>query len=299
MDVAALVMASVAASTTTVVVCDASAPDLPLVYVNSAFTDLTGYTEAQALGRNCRFLQGPGTDQSAARAIRDALRAGQPVECRLLNYRADGTAFWNELRISPVHDAHGGVTHFMATQADVSAEMAASEVQRQAARRDALTGALNRPALTEQLEQELSRAARLGTAVGVLFADVDRFKQLNDTGGHSAGDAFLRHVSEQLRRSLRAQDAVARLGGDEFVAIITDLPVDLAHDNVAALVVDLERALAQPVEIGGARYRTTVSIGSAVHVTGAVTAGQLLDRADSAMYARKRRATAIVNDPGR
>jgi len=295
-DVTALIMASVAASTTTVVVCDASAPDLPLVYVNAAFTALTGYTEAQALGRNCRFLQGPGTDPVTVRAIGDAVRGGDPVECRLLNYRADGAAFWNELRISPVHDAHGSITHFMATQRDVTDEMTARVADRRAATRDPLTGLLNRTVFVEQLEHELGRAARHGTAVGVLFADVDHFKEVNDTRGHQFGDELLRHVSHRLREDLRAQDAAARLGGDEFAALITDLPTDRAHDDVAAVVADLERSLAQPVLVDGAEYRVTVSIGAAVHTAGSVTARRLLEEADAAMYARKRQAAGPAVD---
>ncbi|GEO35741.1 diguanylate cyclase domain-containing protein [Cellulomonas aerilata] len=299
MEVAALIMASVAASRTTVVICDASAPDLPVVYVNPAFTELTGYTEAEAVGTNCRFLQGPATDPGTVRAIRDAVRAGEPVECRIVNYRADGTEFWNELRISPVHDATGSITHYMATQRDVTDEMTEREAERQAATHDPLTGLLNRTAFVEELDRELARAARNGTAVGVLFADVDHFKKVNDTRGHLVGDEFLRHVSRLLRRSLRTQDAVARLGGDEFVALLTDLPVELAQDSVDAVVEDLERSLAQPVPLDGTEYRTTVSIGAAVHTAGAATGRQLLDEADSAMYARKRRAAARADHRGR
>jgi len=109
------------------VVVDARAPDLPLVDVNPAFERITGYTRAEVLGRNCRFLQGPDTDAAALDRIRAALKAGRAVSELLLNHRRDGSPFWNELQIRPVHDATGQLTHFVALQADVSARVAAQQ----------------------------------------------------------------------------------------------------------------------------------------------------------------------------
>ena len=113
-------------------ISDPRRDDDPLVWVNPAFERTTGYTADQAVGRNCRFLQGEGTDREAVRRLGDALRSGRPVVETLLNYRADGTAFWNEVSISPVHDAHGAVVNFVGVQADVTARVAA-EAQRAAA----------------------------------------------------------------------------------------------------------------------------------------------------------------------
>ena len=93
--------------------------------VNHAFETLTGYTQAQMLGRSCALLQGAGTDPATAQLLRDALARRAPVECRILNYRQDGRAFWNDLSIAPVHDAHGDVTHFVGVQRDVTQQQEA------------------------------------------------------------------------------------------------------------------------------------------------------------------------------
>ncbi len=96
---------------------------MPLVWVNPAFTATTGYTAAEVLGTNCRFLQGLGTDREAVARIRAAVDDGRTVGETLLNFRKDGTAFWNQLTISPVHDDHGMLTHFVGVQADVTARV--------------------------------------------------------------------------------------------------------------------------------------------------------------------------------
>ncbi len=104
-------------------ITDPHQPDQPLVYVNPAFERTTGYPAAEAVGRNCRFLQGPDTDPAAVQRIRDALAAQEHLVLTLLNYRRDGTAFWNELSISPVYDGTGALTHYVGIQADVSARV--------------------------------------------------------------------------------------------------------------------------------------------------------------------------------
>ena len=115
------------------VVSDPTQPDAPIVLANQAFFDLTGYTADEVIGRNCRFLQGPDTAPSAIEAIRRGLATGQHfVEVELLNYRKDGSSFWNQLVISPVHDEHGSVIYYFASQKDASAiklarELAATE----------------------------------------------------------------------------------------------------------------------------------------------------------------------------
>jgi PAS domain S-box-containing protein len=109
-----------------VTLADVSQPDAPLVYINSAFTKLTGYTEEQALGRNCRFLQGPGTDPVAVARLREAVAQRREVRVTLLNYRADGTPFHNELLMAPVHDDDGQVTHIVGMQLDVTHSMQAA-----------------------------------------------------------------------------------------------------------------------------------------------------------------------------
>ncbi len=110
-----------------IVIADARLPDMPLIYVNPAFEAVTGYSRAETLGRNCRFLQGEDTDGAALAAIREAIAERRGVVVELLNYRKDGTPFWNRLSITPVQDAAGKVTHFIGVQSDVTERRLAQE----------------------------------------------------------------------------------------------------------------------------------------------------------------------------
>jgi PAS domain S-box-containing protein len=103
-------------------ITDARQSDNPIVFANEAFTELTGYRREELLGRNCRMLQGPGTDSDLIEAMRHAVRAGEAIELEILNYRKDGRPFWNALHISPVRDSAGSISHFFSSQHDVTAK---------------------------------------------------------------------------------------------------------------------------------------------------------------------------------
>jgi len=214
-------------------VSDARAPDHPLVWVNPAFERSTGYALNEAVGRNCRFLQSRDTDPAVVREIADALRAQQPVEVTLLNVRADGSPFWNELSIAPVPDAAGVVTHFVGMQSDVSARVLAerSRAQHRTAERAAA------------LEQERSRRRLevLAEATSLLAStlDVDEsLERLSDLVVPELADWCLVNLTEDdgsVRRAGRHRDAdmaplLQRLEG--FQA--GDLPPDSPAGQVLA-----------------------------------------------------------------
>ncbi len=115
-----------------VVIADCAEPGMPIIYVNSAFTTMTGYSPEEVVGRNCRFLQGPETDPAARQAIRDAVSGETPCKVEILNYRKDGTPFWNELSITPVRDDTGRTTHFIGIQSDVTRRRKAEDALRRA-----------------------------------------------------------------------------------------------------------------------------------------------------------------------
>lgn len=140
-----------------IVIVDARRPDMPVIYVNSGFERLTGYPAESALGKNCRFLQGPGTDPAAAAEIRRAIAEKRECLVEILNYRRDGTAFWNRLSITPVYDRAGRLTHFIGVQSDITARKNAEEALRQA------TSELE--AVNRRMKMELDRAARIQQAL--------------------------------------------------------------------------------------------------------------------------------------
>jgi len=220
-----------------VVIADATRDDNPIIYVNPAFEEMTGYGADEVMERNCRFLQGSDRDQPELDDLRGALREERPCVVKLRNYRKDGTLFWNELSISPVHDASGRVTHFFGIQKDITkrmvAEMQLQEKQlelesanrrlEELAIRDGLTHVYNRRHFGEQLEKEWKRACREEESLSLLMIDIDVFKQYNDNYGHKAGDDCIQSLADTIQESFqRPADLVARYGGEEFAVLVAE-----------------------------------------------------------------------------
>lgn len=267
-----------------VVITDAGKPDHPIIYVNPAFERITGYAPEEALGRNCRFLQGPGTDPEAVDLIRRQLAREEEVHVTLRNYRKDGSPFWNDLYVSPVRDSEGRVTHYVGMQNDVSDQKAYESQLAHHASHDALTGLVNRSLFEDRLDQEVASANRRGERLAVLFIDLDDFKPINDTLGHAAGDDVLREVARRLLASVRPGDAVARLGGDEFVLLIAGVTQE---EEVLSLVERLMHQIARPYLINQHELYLTCSIGISLSDPAVGEARQLIQKADMAMYQAK------------
>ena len=260
--------------------------DQPLLYVNPAFEDLSGWPAADLLGRNCRILQGPDTDRDDVAALAELIRAGQPARVTLLNYRPDGTAWWNELFIAPVRDPAGHITHHIGVQQDVTARVHAERQIQHLAHHDPLTGLANRSLLNQHLTGEIDRARATGTFVALLFLDLDDFKAVNDALGHQAGDQLLLGVAERLRTAVRTGDLLARHGGDEFLLVAAGIRT---HPEAAArhLADVLTQALADPIPAAGTSVSVTASIGIALYPQTALDADGLLAHADQEMYRAK------------
>ena len=268
-----------------VLITDALTPDHPIVFVNGAFERITGYPAEEALGRNCRFLQGPDRDQSAREQIRHALSEGRESRSLLRNYRRDGSAFWNELLLAPVRDDAGMVTHFVGILNDVSERISTQEALAHRATHDELTTLPNRQLFLDRLGQAIREAQRFARDLVVLFIDLDNFKLINDSLGHAAGDTLLRTVSNRLQACLRTSDTVARFGGDEFVILL----VGEAATDVGRVLDRVAETLLRPVELSGAPHYVTASVGYARFPTDGEDAESLLQHADLAMYRAKER----------
>ncbi|CAA9311705.1 Circadian input kinase A, partial [uncultured Microcoleus sp.] len=147
---------AIAASSNSILITDASRPDIPIIYCNPAFEKLTGYTREEVIGRNCRFLQGPDTDQTELDKLRSSLRAGTEIQVVLKNYRKDKTPFWNELTVSPILDNEGKVTHFIGVQNDISQRVAAeTALQESEERLRAIATVTPIPMLIRRLEDSV------------------------------------------------------------------------------------------------------------------------------------------------
>jgi diguanylate cyclase (GGDEF)-like protein/PAS domain S-box-containing protein len=267
-----------------IVITDASQPENPMVYVNPAFTQITGYQMTDALGRNLSLLNGEDHDQSGLDIIRFAIHQRQSGQAIVRNYRKDGTLFWNELNIAPLKNDLGEVTHFVVIIDDITEFKTYQEQLEYQATCDELTGLTNRNLLNDRLDQAIKGAQRYQKEVCIFFLDLDNFKVINDTLGHSAGDELLKLIAERLQSCARSEDTIARYGGDEFVLIFPQI----ARMEDAALIAErLIAEISQPLQIKGHKFQGTTSIGISFYPQDGQDKETLLQHADAAMYQAK------------
>lgn len=270
-----------------ITVCDARLPDLPLIYVNPAFEQMTGYSAAETNGRNCRFLQGSDIDQPGLTKVREAIHNQRDVRVLLKNFRKDRTPFWNELYLSPILDLEGNLTHFMGIQNDVTAQVESERELKFLAHHDSLTGLANRRVLLENLNRAILRASRRIENIAVLFFDIDNFKSVNDVFGHDAGDSILKIIAERLRAGTRANETVARLGGDEFVVVLEDFSADRQPVEVMQR---LTSRINEAINLFDQPFHPSASVGMALFPLDGETPEALLKVADFNMYLNKHNA---------
>jgi len=211
---------AVQATSNGLLITDHRQDDHPIVYCNPAFERMTGYPLDQVLGRNPRFLQGEDSEQDELGKVRAAMGAGGDYCGVLKNYRKDGTLFWNQLRMSPVFDDAGHLTHYVGIQTDITESYHLTQQLSYQATHDSLTGLVNRAEFERYLQRALRRAHTDGSEHALCYLDLDQFKIINDSSGHIAGDELLRQLAEVLKAKVRKSDLLARLGGDEFAVLI-------------------------------------------------------------------------------
>ncbi|WP_051587322.1 EAL domain-containing protein [Pseudomonas sp. RL] len=263
------------------VITDASAQ---IIAVNPAFTEITGYPLEQIAGATPAVLSSGRQDEHYYQKMWSALKERGQWQGEIWNRRRSGDIYPEWLSIAAVRDSEGETTHYIGIFSDVTERKEAEARIHHLAHHDALTGLPNRLLLQDRLGQAIREARRKGSQVGILFMDLDRFKWINDTLGHDAGDHLLRTITRRCLDVLRESDTLARLGGDEFVAILPGL--QQAQD--AGLVArKLLAAITQPCMLGNHELSVTCSIGIAVFPGDGTTDSLLLRNADAAMYRAK------------
>lgn len=232
-----------------VVLVDARAPDQPVVYVNPAFTRMTGYSSAELIGRNLRTLQGVDRDQDARQRLRKALEAGESCRVLIRNYRKDGSLFWNELAVQPLKDSEGKVTHFVGYHRDsgerlrLDAKSAAakdsptgSDLPISVVRDDRLTGLYSRAYFEELVRRDWAIAQRDGRSVAWFLFDIDALGLYNETFGRNAGDACIRRVARTIAAHFRrASDLTARFEGGTVIAAGIGMTAELAAQHARTI----------------------------------------------------------------
>ncbi len=254
-------------------------------YVSRRVEQVLGYVREEMYGRKPTEFMPPGEVEQIQAVLGETIAKGEPfrnVELRSL--ARSGSLVWQLVSGVPIRDEMGLVRGYRGTAMEITERKRAERRIEELATRDPLTGLPNRLLLADRLGQGLLSAQRGGDLLGVLFVDLDHFKNINDTLGHQAGDLLLKEVARRLGGVVRKGDTLSRQGGDEFVIVLEGLKTPDDAGQVAQKVLN---ALAQPCEIEGHKIATSGSVGIAIFPSDGADAATLMRHADTAMYAAK------------
>jgi diguanylate cyclase len=255
-----------------------------ILWVNDAFTRLSGYAGPEAVGRTPAILSSGRQDRRYYGLLWETILAGRVWQGEVIDRHKTGSLYVVDEIITPLFDQLGVISHFIAIQHDITERSHESERDHYLAYHDVLTGLPNRASFLLMLELALARARRDAGRLAVMLIDLDKFKPVNDEFGHHAGDQLLSAVGGRLRASIRKSDVVARIGGDEFVVVLSDKVSPALARKLAA---KLLHNLARQFTIGPHRVCIAGSIGLAMYPDDGLCADDLLINADSAMYQAK------------
>jgi diguanylate cyclase (GGDEF)-like protein/PAS domain S-box-containing protein len=268
-------------SPNTIVITDL---DAKIEYANAAFVSATGYRLEEVIGKNSNLLQSGKTPKATYDEMWSRLTSGQTWRGELINRRKDGSEYIEAARISPVREADGRVSNYLAIKEDVTEQKNAEARIRQLAHFDSLTGLPNQMLLKERVGMAMQIAQRSETQLAVLFLDIDHFKNVNDTLGHRIGDKLLIQLASRMKSLVREEDTLSRFGGDEFILVLPDTDANGAA-HVAEKIIALVSAACF---IEQHELVVTPSIGIAMYPDDGVDFDRLYQCADVAMYRAKR-----------
>jgi diguanylate cyclase (GGDEF)-like protein/PAS domain S-box-containing protein len=255
-----------------------------ILTANPALTRITGYTFDELHGKNPQVLASGRHDKDFYRAMWEALMATGHWAGEIWDRKKDGEIYAIWMTINVLRDADGNVSQYIAVFADITEKQRTEELIWHQANFCPLTELPNRRMFHDRLEQEIRQSHRSGERFALLYLDLDHFKEVNDTLGHSMGDALLREAAQRLTACVRETDTVARLGGDEFTLL---LPALHSGETVERIIHAILQAFDKPFQLGVETGYVTPSIGVTFFPDDAADAENLLKHADQAMYAAK------------
>ena len=261
-----------------------------IVEANPAYIEQSGYATDELVGHKLAMLGSPRNTRAERAAMWHALRHSGHWRGELWVRAKDGSDHPKWVSISVVRGEAGELLHYVANSVDLSEVKAAEEKILHLAHHDTLTQLPNRVFLIGRLQQAMADARRDGAELAMLFIDMDRFKNINDTLGHHVGDGLLVEVGQRLRSLVRESDIVARLGGDEFVLVLTGIAPDTTHHTAriaAAMAARVVAALGRPYHVDGHELHSTPSIGIGAFPQDGDNPDTLMKNADAAMYHAK------------
>ena len=255
-----------------------------IIEVNETFSRITGYERAEALGRNTRMLQSDRHTPEFYQAITDSLADKDHWYGEIWSQRKNGEVYPEMVTISAVRGSDGQPVNYVTLFTDITLMKEHQHQLEHIAHYDLLTGMPNRVLLADRLHQAIVQSQRRQRRIGVVFLDLDGFKNVNDTHGHVVGDSLLITVAQRIKGTLRESDTLARIGGDEFVAVLVDL--EGTHD-CEPLLDRMLKAAATPVRIGDALLQVSASMGVTIYPQDGAEPELLIRHADQAMYLAK------------
>lgn len=273
-----------------------AAPDNTVLRVNRAFTELTGYSAAEAVGQTPRLWASGQHGPAFYRSMWETIGKEHRWQGEVWNKRRSGEVYPCWLSISAVTDDAGRITHYVASTADLSEAKSAQRDLLTLAFYDTLTGLPNRRLLMDRLRQAVAGSASGQHRGALIFIDLDEFTVLNETRGHAAGDILLTAVAERLQAHVGTDDTVARLGSDEFAVVLHDLDPDLEQAAVQAEIAaqELHSAINECLSIEGQDYHCRTTTGIAMFGSGEPSEDDLLKHADLALARAKLRGRDTV-----
>ena len=252
--------------------------------VNPAFTQITGYTREEVIGKNPKLLSSGRQDNAFYVAMWQSLEQKKIWRGEIWNRRKSGEIYAELLSIAAICNDDGRVQRYVGVFSDISYLKTHEAELSQVANYDVLTGIPNRRLLADRLDQAVARARRSGRMLSACYIDLDGFKQVNDQYGHEAGDQLLVEVTHRMQEALRAGDTLARLGGDEFVVLFNDLASEQECYQILDRILEI---VAMPVIIGSHEVAVSASIGVTFYTAANEDGDTLLRQADQAMYVAK------------
>ena len=255
-----------------------------IINVNTAYCDITGYSREEMIGEKPSKIKSGRHDKEFYKRMWQCLREDGYWVGEIWDRRKNGEVFPKWLSINAVRDEHDQLTHYVGTFSDISVLKGIEHELEQLAYYDSLTGLPNRALFQDRLETEMKRCDRYGAQCALLFLDLDRFKFINDTLGHAAGDELLIEVARRIQTKVRSNDTVARMGGDEFTILLTTLNNPDAAAGAAQSIIN---ELLKPMTLRGEEIRVGGSIGIAIYPEDGENSNTLTRHADAAMYEAK------------
>lgn len=258
--------------------------DADIIAINPAFCKITGYSEDEVVGKKPRFLNSEKHTRAFYTELWETLKKKNSWQGEIWNRRKNGEVYPEWLTITSVLDDQGAVSQYVAVFSDITILKQSQSQLEHLAHHDPLTDLPNRLLFEDRLEHAISLAKRENRHLAVMFLDLDRFKNINDSLGHAVGDALLVQVAKRLRNLLRENDTAARLGGDEFTILIENLETP---SYSAVIATKVQNQFKRPFNIFGRKLHITASIGISLYPEDGITVGNLTKNADAAMYQAK------------